>query len=91
VTEDNLRRLVCALTALLPFIAPQAAIALMRDRQFPALVVWGRNDPAFIAAGAEAYLRDLPNAELHLIDAGHFAVEENAPLVARYILEFMEK
>jgi pimeloyl-ACP methyl ester carboxylesterase len=65
--------------------------ALMRERQFPALVVWGRNDPAFIAAGAEAYLRDLPKAELHLIDAGHFAVEENAPLVARHILEFMSK
>ncbi len=64
--------------------------ALMRERQFPALIVWGRNDPAFIAPGAEAYLRDLPKAELHLIDAGHFAVEEQAPLVAAYILKFMQ-
>jgi pimeloyl-ACP methyl ester carboxylesterase len=62
---------------------------LMRERQFPALIVWGRNDPAFIAPGAEAYLRDLPQAELHLIDAGHFAVEEQASVVAGYILPFM--
>jgi len=65
--------------------------ALMRKRQFPALIVWGRNDPAFIAPGAEAYLRDLPKAELHLIDAGHFAVEEQAPLIAGYILAFMRR
>lgn len=65
--------------------------ALMREHQFPALIVWGKNDPAFIAAGAEAYLRDLPNAELHLIDAGHFAVEEQPQQVAQYILGFMAK
>ena len=64
--------------------------ALMKKHQFPALVVWGKNDPAFIAAGAEAYLRDLPKAELHLIDAGHFAVEEQPQLVAAYILQFMK-
>lgn len=65
--------------------------ALMRQRQFPALIVWGKNDPAFIAAGAEAYLRDLPKAELHLIDAGHFAVEERPEEIAGYILAFMRK
>ncbi len=65
--------------------------ALMKKHQFPALIVWGKNDPAFIAAGAEAYLRDLPKAELHLIDAGHFAVEEQAPVVAKYILGFMAR
>jgi pimeloyl-ACP methyl ester carboxylesterase len=64
--------------------------ALMKKHQFPALIVWGKNDPAFIAAGAEAYLRDLPKAELHLIDAGHFAVEEQPQLVAAYILQFMK-
>jgi len=42
-------------------------------------------------AGASAYLRDLPNAELHLIDAGHFAVEENAVEMAKYITLFLEK
>ena len=65
--------------------------ALMRQRQFPALIVWGKNDPAFVAPGAEAYLRDLPKAELHLIDAGHFAVEERPQKVAGYILAFMRK
>jgi pimeloyl-ACP methyl ester carboxylesterase len=64
---------------------------LMRERQFPALIVWGRNDPAFISAGAEAYLRDLPKAELHLIDAGHFAVEEQSGVVAEHVLRFMQK
>ena len=39
--------------------------------------------------GPEAYLRDLPDAELHLIDAGHFAVEENAGLIAEHVLRFM--
>lgn len=64
---------------------------LMRERQYPALIVWGRNDPAFIAAGAKAYLRDLPDAELHLIDAGHFSVEEKPDEIARYILDFMKR
>jgi pimeloyl-ACP methyl ester carboxylesterase len=63
--------------------------ALMKKHQFPALIVWGKNDPAFIAAGAEAYLRDLPDADLHLIDAGHFAVEEQPHVVAGHILKFM--
>ena len=53
--------------------------------------MWGKNDPAFIAPGAEAYLRDLPKAELHLIDAGHFAVEEHPQLVAAHILAFLKK
>jgi len=65
--------------------------ALMRQRQFPALIVWGKNDVAFIPPGAEAYLRDLPKAELHLIDAGHFAVEERPQEVAGYVLAFMRK
>jgi pimeloyl-ACP methyl ester carboxylesterase len=65
--------------------------ALMRKRQFPALIVWGKNDPAFIAPGAAAYLRDLPHAELHLLDAGHFAVEEKVSEIAGYILAFMRK
>jgi hypothetical protein len=48
-------------------------------------------DPAFIAAGAQAYLGDLPKAELHLVDAGHFAVEEKATDIAQYVLQFMCK
>jgi len=65
--------------------------ALMKERQYPALIVWGKNDPAFIAAGAEAYKRDLPDAELHLVDAGHFAVEERPQDVAAYVLNFMKE
>jgi pimeloyl-ACP methyl ester carboxylesterase len=65
--------------------------ATLRTHQFPTLIAWGKRDPAFIAAGAEAYLRDLPNAELHLLDAGHFAVEEKAIEIAQLILAFMAK
>jgi pimeloyl-ACP methyl ester carboxylesterase len=65
--------------------------AFLREKQPPTLIVWGKNDPAFIAAGAQAYLKDLPNAELHLIDAGHFAVEEKPVEVAKFIIEFMGK
>ena len=39
-------------------------------------MVWGRNDPSFIAPGAEAFKRDVPNSEIHLLDAGHFALDE---------------
>jgi pimeloyl-ACP methyl ester carboxylesterase len=65
--------------------------AFLRERQPPTLIVWGANDPAFISAGAEAYRRDLPNAELHLLDAGHFAVEEQAVAIAQYITRFMTR
>jgi len=63
--------------------------ALLRERQYPTLIVWGARDPDFIAAGAKAYLRDLPSAELHLIDAGHFAVEERAGEIAVHMLDFL--
>lgn len=65
--------------------------ATLRKHQYPTLIAWGKRDPAFIAAGAEAYLRDLPNAELHLLDAGHFAVEERATEIAQLILAFLAK
>lgn len=65
--------------------------AFLRERRPPTLITWGKNDPAFIAAGAKAYLRDLPDAELHLIDAGHFAVEEKPVEIARYVVSFMSK
>lgn len=59
--------------------------------QPPTLVVWGANDPSFIAAGAEAFRRDLPNAEIHLLDAGHFALDEQTDEIAHLILQFMTK
>jgi pimeloyl-ACP methyl ester carboxylesterase len=63
----------------------------LRKRKSPTLVVWGRNDPSFIAPGAEAYRRDLPNAEIHLLDAGHFALDEKNDEIASLILDFLSK
>jgi pimeloyl-ACP methyl ester carboxylesterase len=63
--------------------------AYFRKNQSPLLAAWGRRDPAFIPAGAEAYKRDLPDAEVHLLDAGHFALETHADEIATLILDFM--
>lgn len=65
--------------------------AFLRARRPPLLVLWGRHDPAFITAGAKAYLRDVPDAELHLLDAGHFAVEEQPVAVAQHMIRFIER
>lgn len=65
--------------------------AFLRKHQFPTLLVWGKNDPVFMASGAEAYLKDLPDAELHLLDAGHFAAEEKPVEIAKHIVSFLEK
>ncbi len=62
----------------------------LRARQPPTLIVWGEHDPVFVPAGARAYLRDLPHAELHLIDAGHFAVEEKPVEIAQLVVRFMD-
>lgn len=61
----------------------------LREHKPPTLVVWGRNDPSFIAAGATAFTRDLPDAEVHLLDAGHFAMDEKNDEIADLILKFM--
>jgi pimeloyl-ACP methyl ester carboxylesterase len=60
-----------------------------RSSQVPLLAVWGKNDVFFVPAGAEAFKRDLPNAEIKLIDAGHFAVESDTILIAEEIKEFL--
>jgi len=65
--------------------------AWLREHKPPTLVVWGRNDPSFIAAGGEAFRRDLPDAEIHLLDAGHFALDEKNDEIAGLILEFLAK
>jgi pimeloyl-ACP methyl ester carboxylesterase len=62
-----------------------------RRRQPPTLVVWGRNDPFFSPAGAFAYLRDLKHAELHLLDTGHFALEEEHELIGDLMLRFLDR
>ncbi|HVI88959.1 MAG TPA: alpha/beta hydrolase [Dongiaceae bacterium] len=65
--------------------------AWLRQHKPLTLVVWGRNDPSFIAAGAEAFKRDLPGAEIHLLDAGHFALDERNDEIAGLILAFLAK
>jgi pimeloyl-ACP methyl ester carboxylesterase len=59
--------------------------AAFRRHQPRTLIVWGRNDPFFIPAGAEAFERDLPQAKLMFLDAGHFVLDENAATVAEEI------
>lgn len=61
----------------------------LRDHRPPTLVAWGANDLSFIASGAEAFKRDLPDAEIHLLDAGHFALDEKTDEIAALILDFM--
>ena len=57
-----------------------------RNRQPRTLIVWGKNDPFFTVPGAQAYLRDIPNAELHLLDTGHFALEDSSEFIAQQII-----
>lgn len=59
-----------------------------RNKQPKTLIVWGKNDPFFTVEGAQAYLRDIPKAELHLLDTGHFALEDHADLIAEHIVQF---
>jgi pimeloyl-ACP methyl ester carboxylesterase len=59
--------------------------AYLRERQPETLIFWGQGDIFFTPAGGDAYLADLPSAELHRLDAGHFAVEEHLGYVAKHI------
>lgn len=61
-----------------------------RRYQPPTLIVWGKNDPIFPYEGAYPYKRDLPNLEFHLLDTGHFALEEEGEAIASYIKHFLE-
>ena len=65
--------------------------AWLREYKPPTVVIWGANDPSFLGAGGEAYRTDLPDAEIHLLDAGHFALEEKNDEVAALILAFLAK
>ena len=64
--------------------------AYFRKSQPPTLIVWGKNDPLFIEAGAKAYLQDIKNAELHFLDSGHFALEEDSAEIASRVTSFIE-
>jgi len=60
-----------------------------RTHRPPLLAVWGKNDPFFLPLGAEAFRRDNPDAEVHLFDTGHFALETHASEIAGVILNFL--
>jgi pimeloyl-ACP methyl ester carboxylesterase len=60
-----------------------------RTKRPPLLAVWGKNDPFFLPPGAEAFKRDNPNAEVKLLDTGHFALETHVEEIAREILDFL--
>jgi pimeloyl-ACP methyl ester carboxylesterase len=65
--------------------------AYFKKHQPPALIVWGKNDPIFTAAGANAYLQDVPGAEIHLLNGGHFALVEYHRKIGAYITSFLQK
>jgi pimeloyl-ACP methyl ester carboxylesterase len=61
-----------------------------RKSKPPLLAIWGKNDPFFIPAGAEAYQKDLPNAKVQFLDTGHFATETHVAEIAAAMREFLE-
>ena len=63
----------------------------LRDHQPPLLVLWGRYDTSFTVAGGEAYHRDDPRAEVHILDAGHFALDLKAPEIIQLTAAFMKE
>jgi len=65
--------------------------ATLRQFQPPVLAVWGKHDPFFLPVGALAFTKDVPQAEIHLLDTGHFALEEDGDLIANYILDFLKR
>ena len=65
--------------------------AYFREHQPPTLIVWGKNDHIFPAEGAEPYKRDLRNLEFHLLNTGHFALEEDGALIGDLIRRFLAK
>ena len=63
--------------------------AYFRDHRPPLLAVWGKHDPFFLPAGAEAFKRDLPEADVRFFDTGHFALETHVDEIATAIREFL--
>ena len=61
-----------------------------RTKRPPLLAVWGKNDPFFLPAGAEAFKRDIPNADVRFFDTGHFALETHSAEIAAAIRGFLE-
>ena len=65
--------------------------AFFREHQPPTLIVWGKNDTIFPEEGAHPYLRDLPKAEVHILDSGHFALEDRLDVMAPLIHDFLDR
>ncbi|MDH5297019.1 MAG: alpha/beta hydrolase, partial [Nitrospirota bacterium] len=63
--------------------------AYLREHQPPTLLVWGKHDKIFPAEGAYPYKRDLKDLEFHLLDTGHFALEEDGLVIAAHIRRFL--
>lgn len=62
----------------------------LRTHQPPVLAVWGKNDPSFIPAGAEAFKKDVPNAVVAYVDSGHFALETHAQEIGQMMVDFLK-
>jgi pimeloyl-ACP methyl ester carboxylesterase len=62
-----------------------------RSHRPPTLAIWGKNDPFFLPAGAEAFKRDNPKAEVRFLDTGHFAIETHGQEIATQMLEFLNR
>jgi pimeloyl-ACP methyl ester carboxylesterase len=60
-----------------------------RKAKPPLLAIWGKNDPFFVPAGAEAFRKDLPNAQVRFLDTGHFAIETHCAEIATEIKDFL--
>ena len=65
--------------------------AFFREHKPPTLILWGKNDKIFPADGATPYLRDLPDAELHLLDTGHFALEDKLDEMVPLMRDFLKR
>ncbi|MBW9104347.1 alpha/beta fold hydrolase [Paraburkholderia phenoliruptrix] len=65
--------------------------AWLREHRPPMLVTWGKYDPSFTVAGAHAYQRDVPDAEVHVLEAGHFALEEASDEIAALTRRFVQR
>jgi pimeloyl-ACP methyl ester carboxylesterase len=65
--------------------------AYLRDKRPPVLAIWGKNDPFFLPPGAEAFKRDVPDAEVRFVDSGHFALETHAREIGAAMRDFLAK
>ena len=65
--------------------------AVLPQTSAPMLITWGKNDGIFTVEGAELFKRDIPGAELHLLDTGHFALEEDVDRIGSLMHEFLDR